>query len=53
MTDPKRARDGKLEFPSLGIIIDRAGLEVDASKWTWTLNHAVTKTKLDFSKDAQ
>jgi hypothetical protein len=38
------------DFPSQGIIIDRAGYEVDASGWVWVLNHAVGRSKLNFRK---
>jgi hypothetical protein len=37
-------------FPSQGIVIDRAGYEVDATSWVWALNHAVGRHKLNFGK---
>ena len=40
----------ELQFPSQGIIVDRAGLKVDATGWVWSLNHAVLVIKLNFEK---
>lgn len=48
MADPVRNLAEELEFPSQGIIFDRAGLKVDATGWVWALNHAVMRSKLDF-----
>lgn len=40
--------DTILDFPSQGIIHDRAGMDVDACGWTWRLNHLSERTLLDF-----
>jgi hypothetical protein len=37
-----------VDFPSLGIVVDRAGFEVDVNGWTWKLNHAVQHVNLKF-----
>ena len=42
------ADTGSLDFPSQGIVIDRAGMEVDASGWVWTLNHLSDRNTLNF-----
>lgn len=36
------------DFPSQGIIQDRAGLDVDASAWEWRLNHLSHRKVLNF-----
>ncbi|MBR0910164.1 hypothetical protein [Bradyrhizobium japonicum] len=36
------------DFPSQGVIHDRAGMEVDASGWEWKLNHLSRRKVLDF-----
>ena len=46
------AREKQLQdagFPSLGIIHDRAGMEVDASGWEWNLNDVTGRTKLNWT----
>lgn len=35
-------------FPSQGVIRDRAGLDVDASDWEWRLNHLSRRKVLNF-----
>ncbi|MCP3476290.1 hypothetical protein NLM33_39415 [Bradyrhizobium sp. CCGUVB1N3] len=35
-------------FPGQGTVIDRAGFAVDATGWTWKLNHAVLRVNLKF-----
>lgn len=40
----------ELDFPSQGLIHDRAGIPVDASTWVWKLNHPGRKIQLDFRK---
>lgn len=37
-------------FPTQGIVVDRAGLPVDATGWVWTLNHPLQRKKLDFRR---
>lgn len=37
-------------FPSQGTVVDRAGLNVDATEWVWHLNHAVNRIYLDFRR---
>ena len=39
-----------LEFPTQGLIHDRAGITVDASDWIWTLNHLRGEQSLNFRK---
>jgi hypothetical protein len=36
------------DFPSQGVITDRAGMDVDASGWKWTLNHLSRRKVFDF-----
>ena len=36
-------------FPSLGIIHDRAGMEVDASRWQWRLNDVTGRTSINWT----
>jgi hypothetical protein len=40
----------ELQFPSQGVIVDRAGFRVDATGWVWSLNHAVMRNKLKFRR---
>ena len=38
------------QFPGQGIVVDRAGWDVDANGWIWALNHAVDDVRVDFRK---
>lgn len=48
MSDPKPKALRVAEFPSQGVIHDRAGMEVDANGWEWKLNNLSNKNVLNF-----
>jgi hypothetical protein len=44
-------KPGRLDvFPTQGFLYDLAGLEVDATGWTWALNHPVKRMSLNFAR---
>lgn len=50
MRSPKNVAAAGPDFPSQGIIIDRADMEVDASGWEWKLNNLSKRNVLNFRR---
>jgi hypothetical protein len=49
-TQPQDIKPEGTEFPSQGIVIDKAGMPVDANGWLWRLNALKSGRTLDFLK---